>query len=368
MAALLQAERLRERLVRGFVAPDRAGAGRRFQLAGETIALEEAASAGHGDVVAVPTEQVLMLPVDLPLPTARKRLEALPFAIEDRIADPLEAVHVALGAEIAPRRYLAAVVRHGAMRDWIAAVEASDAPAAALVPDALLLPVPAIGWSIGISDERALVRDADGTGFAIARSQLPIAWAAAGRPAAVAWSGGVPAELGALPGDPTMATTGAVPIDLRQGLHAYRRPALSGLRQKALTIAAAGILAHGLIAAADTLVLRHQAHARAVQTQALIAAAMPGIATGDDAISAAAASLPMSVRAGAPDPLLPLLARVAAASGPLAMTRLDYDRQGQRLLLTVEPGSEAGIVAKLSAAGLAPSAGPGNVVVRGAGA
>ncbi|RZM09799.1 MAG: hypothetical protein EOP67_69320, partial [Sphingomonas sp.] len=40
--------------------------------------------------VLAPTEQILMLAVDLPLPSRRQRQEAVPFAVEDLIADPLD--------------------------------------------------------------------------------------------------------------------------------------------------------------------------------------------------------------------------------------------------------------------------------------
>ena len=368
-AALLQAERLRERLVRGFAASERTGNGRRYRIEDGVPVLDVGAASGRGDVVAVPTEEVLLLAVELPLPSPRRRLEALPFAIEDRIAEPLEAVHVALGAEIGPNLYLAAVVRHATMRAWVAEAEAAGADAAAIVPDALLLPSPAVGqWSVAMLGERAVVRTWDGTGLAVARAQLPAAWRAAGQPGVIAWTAGVPAEMQPGYGDPALDLPGLLPIDLRQGLYAWRRPALSGLRRRALTIAAGGVLAHGAIAAADTLVLRHQAHVREAQTRTLIAAALPAVATGDHAVSAAAAYLPSAARAGAPDPLLPLLSRVAAATGPIAVRKMDYERAGQRLVLGVEPGNEARLAAALASAGLSATAGPGTVIVRGAGA
>jgi general secretion pathway protein L len=67
----------------------------------------------RGGTLFVPGEDVLLLAVDLPIASRRHRMEALPFAIEDRIAEPLDAVHVAIGAQLSPNRYLAAVVKHG---------------------------------------------------------------------------------------------------------------------------------------------------------------------------------------------------------------------------------------------------------------
>ena len=59
-------------------------------------------------IVLVPTEAVLLLTADLPLPSPRRRAEALPFAIEDRIAVPtLKAIRNAPSANpgTSPRPY-----------------------------------------------------------------------------------------------------------------------------------------------------------------------------------------------------------------------------------------------------------------------
>jgi general secretion pathway protein L len=118
----------------------------------------------------VPTEQVRLLAVDLPLASRAKRMEALPFAIEDRIADPIESVHLALGMEIAPKRYLVGVVRHDVMESWVARADEAGLGHAAMVPDALALPVPGEGaWAVDLGETRAVVRAGDGTGFACPR-------------------------------------------------------------------------------------------------------------------------------------------------------------------------------------------------------
>ena len=99
-----------------------ARAGGVWTLSGERLIIAEP---GGPATVLVPSESVLLLAVDLPLASRAKRLAALPFAIEDRIADPLDAVHIALGAEIAPQRYLVAVVRHTLMLRWIELADAA---------------------------------------------------------------------------------------------------------------------------------------------------------------------------------------------------------------------------------------------------
>src|SRR5689334_14006904 len=114
------------------------------------------AEPGGPATVLVPTEQVRLLAVDLPVQGRARRLEALPFAIEDRIAEPLESVHIALGVELAPKRHLVGVVRHDVMADWVERAEAEGLGGARFVPDALALPLPTEGgWAVDLDSWRA---------------------------------------------------------------------------------------------------------------------------------------------------------------------------------------------------------------------
>jgi general secretion pathway protein L len=206
------------------------------------------------DIVVVPTEELLILPVDLPLPTPARRIAALPFAVEDRLAEPLAEVHLALGAALEPHRHIAAAVRHDRMQAWMAALAAAGLDAARLVPDALMLPRPRSGWAVALADGRAVVRSEDGTGFAVAAPNLPAAWIAAGRPACVALDEPLPAGI-ETEHDPSLTWPTAPSLDLRQGAYAVRRRSFPPTGRRILVVAAAGILAHGAIAAADTIAL-----------------------------------------------------------------------------------------------------------------
>ena len=352
---------------------------------GEIVAIE-----GH-DVGAatllVPSEQVLLLAADLPLPGRRQRLEALPFAIEDALAEPIEAVHVALGAEIAPRRYLAAAVRHDLMRAWTSQLEAAGLAHAALVPDALALPVPPGGcWSVDLTAGRAVVRADDATGFAIAEGQLHAAWAAAGRPGCVCYGGTLPqgmtfAEAAADAAPPAQRLL-APALNLRQGRYAAPRARIDRMWRRLGVAAAAGLLAHGAIAAADTFALRGIAAKREAETRALVTQAAPNLAIGEDLIAAASDLLPAG--GSAPSPFFPLLARTSAALAPLGgqigVRNLGWSAADGTLSLDLEAADLATlqrIAATLDAAGLNAEAGAaaagensaeGKIVIRGGGA
>lgn len=341
--------------------------GRGWRLTATGLSAVDDMTAAGGGIVTVPTEQALLLVADLPLPSRAKRIAALPFAVEDRIADSIEAVHLALGQELAPHRHLVAVVRHDVMRGWVRLLADEGLSGLPIVPDALLLPRPATDWAVEVKDGRALVRDADGGGFALPAAMLPAAWAAAGQPPCL--SLGEPLPIG-MAGDTAIeaAWPATPPLDLRQGAYAARRQPIGSVARRVLIVAGAGVLAHGAIAAADTMALKGQAARREAETRALVATAMPSVSAGEDLAGSVMAALPAGpVASGPPDRLMPLLARVstaAATAGPVATEAMAYDAAAGRLVLTVKPGGETALATALNAAGLGATAGPGRVVVR----
>jgi general secretion pathway protein L len=312
-------------------------------------------------IVLVPTEQVLLLIADLPLQGLRRRAEALPFAIEDRIAQPLGAVHIALGAEIAPQRHVVGVVSHAVMRGWLADIAAAGLGHLRIVPDVFALPMPAAGfWSVDLAGNRALVRSDDGAGLAIPADHLIAAWAAAGRPRCLAYGGSLPAEMAGESAEPARLIDPA--LDLRQGIYAPPRAGFPKLARRIALVAALGLAAHGAIAGVDTLALDHIAAKRAAETRALIAQVAPAITVGDDVAASAADILPGD--SGGPSPFLPLLVRVGGAFKQLgaaaSLRSIAFDAQAGTISLQVETPDMAGlqrVTPALTAQGLSAESG-----------
>ena len=274
--------------------------------------------------VLVPTEAVLLLAVDLPIANRAKRLAALPFAIEDRIVDPVDAVHLAIGAELSPKRFLVGVVRHERMAEWIARIEEAGLDHAALVPDALALPRPGESeWAVDLGSTRAVVRRGDGTGFAVPAPVLRTAWEAGGRPAMIGYGAPLPDDMRGgddlLDADPLGRRLLAPALDLRQGVYARRRRSAPGVGKRLAQIAALGVLAHAGIATADTILLRGIADKRARETQALVMERAPGTnLSGDDLAGTVADLLPPPGAGGGVDAFLPAVTRISGALAPLA--------------------------------------------------
>lgn len=306
---------------------------------GQTIIAEPDGPA----TILVPSESVLLLRVELPLASRAKRIEALPFAIEDRIADPIESVHIALGAEIAPRTYLVAVVRHAQMASWVEAAELGGLGHAAMVPDALALPAPEVGeWCAEAVEGRVLVRSGDGAGFALSSVLIGAAWERAGSPRI--WNCGS-TPIGELPQSPWTGGGGGLAerlvspaLDLRQGLYARRSTAGSSWKRRLAWIAAAGIAAHVVIAAADVVMLRVIAERRADDVRTAVAQAAPGANLSGDLEASVVGMLPMS--GPPPGRFVPVVTAASRALAPLssAVTARAMRFEGNALVLDVEPG------------------------------
>ncbi|MEN3749797.1 type II secretion system protein GspL [Sphingomonas sp. HF-S3] len=308
----------------------------------------------------VPTEQVLLLAVDLPLSNRARRMEALPFAIEDRIADPIDSVHLSIGEEVGPKRYLVAVVRHEVMAGWVLAAEDAGLAHAAMVPDALSLPKPEsdAGWTVELWKQRALVRAADGTGFACDEAMFEPAWQAAGRPNLHSYNDRHPGDL------PVTGTViDSIPlgqrlrkpaIDLRQGLYARRGRPVSNAWRRTAWIVAAGAVAHAGIALADTVALRMIADRREADTRALIQQVAPGTSLQGDIATSVAALLPAG-SGPAPQTFIPLVSRLSSALAPLgAINARSVQFQSETLVMDIDgqPGQAARVRGALQNAGI----------------
>lgn len=317
-----------------------------WTLAGDRLIIVDASGPA---TILVPTEQVRLLAVDLPLPSKAKRLVALPFAIEDQIAEPVESVHIALGEELGAKRYLVGVVRHDVMTRWVAIAEAAGLGHAVMTPDALFLPAVASGsWAVKLDGSRALIRAGDGTGFAVPATMLRTAWESAGKPSAYYYGAPLPEEMMAQPG--SLGQTAST-LDLRQGAYARRNAAQTTLWRRLAWVVALGAAAHVVIATADTLMLRSIANRRAADTRALVATAAPGVNVGDDLVGGVTNLLPTGTSSNKPDRFTPLATRVSGALAPLAgsLSVRAMNFQADTLTMDIE-GSEAGLATRIDAA------------------
>ncbi|HZV85125.1 MAG TPA: type II secretion system protein GspL [Brevundimonas sp.] len=313
--------------------------------------------------VLVPSEKILTAVIDLPFASRRQRIQAAPYALEGLIAEPLDQVHIALGTEVSPRRHLCAVVRHSAMREWLAMLTETGLEHCILLPDALALSEPPVGsWRVLLDGGRAVVRTGEGGGFAVEAGVLAAAWEAGGRPTLIAEGDPLPDVMREGVRDVSLELDGAArpfvvapPVDLRQGLYAAarRRVGVSPWRLAA-SVAAAGVAAHLVLAAVDTLALHGMAERREAETRRLIAERQPGLATAPDLVAAVDQIAPAA--AGGDGPFVRLFGRTSRAltGQPLAYRAISYGATGPMTLAITAPDAAAvdGAVAALARAAI----------------
>lgn len=312
--------------------------------------------------MAFPAEAVLLLRVALPLPSHRQRLAAVGFAIEDQIARPLEAVHVALGPQTGANEYLVAVVDHAVMADWAPRARARSLR---LVPDVLGLPVPPEGRiAVRETGGRILARRPDATGYATSARGFATLWRVEGMPQIVLYGGHLPEDLpvsaaGLMPPDPV----GTPGFDLLQGVYAPRQGTGARLMRRLVIIVLLSLAAHGAILGAELLALRRIAVDREAALRSAIAARAPDLGAGMPLDEALRRAVPEAAGA-AGSGFLPLFAEVsqvlAPFTGDIALRNLAFAEADRSLAFLIEAPDLAAlqaIEAALSGAGLAVEAG-----------
>lgn len=331
--------------------PDPRGSGPRPMPAGRPAEPGPAGPAAPPGTVLLPGGDVLLLAVALPRVAPALRARAAAFAVEDRIARPLDEVHVhVMGPAPEPGTWLVAVIGRAAL-----AVHAARHPAPLrLVPEVLALPLPPPGCAtVWAAADRAILRLTDGTGLAVPRAMLPVAHRLAGGPACVVAGGLLPEGLpvAQVPLPPPPALHG---IDLRQAGQTGGLPARAG---RFALLAGAVAVVHLALSGAGVAVLSGRVdRAEAELRAALTASGRPAEGDLDTALARALAA-PV---AAPQDGFLALLAQVsaviAATPGTPVLREAAYAADPGRLSLRVaadDIGTLQALQSGLTAAGLA---------------
>ncbi len=124
-------------------------------------------------VALVPAEQLMLTEVSVPGLRGPRLRQAIPFALEDRLATDVDEVHCAIGATTSDGVHQVAVVEHRSMAAWLDAFREAGLSVAALVPDCLALPWSGDGEvTVAITEDRVLLRDGEARGFSCERALL----------------------------------------------------------------------------------------------------------------------------------------------------------------------------------------------------
>lgn len=136
---------------------------------------------GRPVVVLVPATDVLTTSVDLPIRSSAKLNAALPFALEEQLADDIESLHFAAGARRDNGQRPVAVVAREKLEAWISELRDAGIDAQQIVAENYgLARIPGT-MSILIDDDKVMFNDGDNVEFVMQGARPSDTLVAAGR-------------------------------------------------------------------------------------------------------------------------------------------------------------------------------------------
>ncbi len=133
-----------------------------------------AQSAGESPVTLLyPASEILLLGLDLPVKTNNQIKKALPFALEDLLADDVETYHSVWHRQPKDKVYVALVSREK-FKTCLARFQKAGIKIDSVYPETLCLPYQEGVCSLFIDGKQAVLRSGKGLGGGIDREMLPI--------------------------------------------------------------------------------------------------------------------------------------------------------------------------------------------------
>jgi general secretion pathway protein L len=134
-----------------------------------------AMAAGRRLVVLVPSADVRLCSVAVPAKQIAKVQQAVPFALEDQLADDVETLHFAVGTRDANGNWSVAVVSRERIEQWLALFAAHGVRPDAMLPDVLALPIPGDDqFCMLVDGDSIAVRTGPASGFVCGREDLEL--------------------------------------------------------------------------------------------------------------------------------------------------------------------------------------------------
>jgi general secretion pathway protein L len=123
-------------------------------------------------IVLLPNTEILLTQVTLPT-TQRQRLQqAVPYALEEQLAEDIEQLHFALGQRDAQQRLAVAIIAQRHLDSYLNALREHQLFPTVVMPEVLALPLISESWSVSQYGQRVLVRTEKQAGFAIDEENL----------------------------------------------------------------------------------------------------------------------------------------------------------------------------------------------------
>jgi general secretion pathway protein L len=120
----------------------------------------------------IPSEDLLLTEVSLQTRNRQQLAKAIPYRLEEELADDVENLHFALGVRQDNGSHPVAVIARQTLDRWLKALQAVDLSPKSMIPELLCLPFEETRWSLMIEDNRVLMRNASYRGFSVEAENL----------------------------------------------------------------------------------------------------------------------------------------------------------------------------------------------------
>lgn len=116
-------------------------------------------------IVFIPSIQITLIHAELPSMSETKLQQAIPYMLEDQLADDISNLHFAIGRRNKDNSVSTAVISRRDLETYLSVFAEAGVRPDKLVPDVLGLPYQSNAWTMYIENDTILVRTGEQTGF-----------------------------------------------------------------------------------------------------------------------------------------------------------------------------------------------------------
>ena len=121
---------------------------------------------GHKVVLLIPDNEVSLAETIIPSKNKKQMLQALPYALEESLAEDVEELHFSAYRETDESPVKAAIINHDRLGFWVDLLKEHDINVNYILPAMFSLPVANEGWTVAVSGNEVQVRQGLFSGFA----------------------------------------------------------------------------------------------------------------------------------------------------------------------------------------------------------
>ncbi|UOG93077.1 MAG: type II secretion system protein GspL [Candidatus Thiothrix sulfatifontis] len=132
------------------------------------------AARGQDIVLLIPSREVLLTQTSVNTRNQRQLQQAVPFALEDSIADDLDHQHIVWQTRADSTQVDVAIIRRDRLRVWVNALQMHQLRANSILPDVFALPWEAESLTLWQQGETIWIRTGELSGYASSPAALPL--------------------------------------------------------------------------------------------------------------------------------------------------------------------------------------------------